>query len=162
MMAMELARELKVAGLPWKPRRGDLTMDRLNDLFVVLRDGSDAAGGVVIDTGAGQEHKHFLMLTWIPRLEQALAFLARYGPCALTSGAAGAPGAPGAPGAAAGRGRSSVVRWRLTLPQAGGDGAAPAPGRVFEATDPADAAGRALHYLLAEVGWQPGPALSGW
>ena len=156
---MELARELKVAGLPWKPRRGDLTMDRLNDLFVVLKDGSDAAGGVVIDTGAGQEHKHFLMLTWIPRLEQALAFLARYGSCALTSRPAGDPPAPGA------RGRSTVVRWRLTLPEPGAAGAAgaePAPGRSFEATDPADAAGRALHYLLAERGWQPGPALSGW
>ena len=41
-------------------------------------------------------------------------------------------------------------------------GASAAPDRVFEATDPADAAGRALHYLLAEQGWLPGPALSGW
>ena len=44
-MAMELARDLKVAGLPWRPRRGDLTMDRLNDLFVVLEDGSDDVEG---------------------------------------------------------------------------------------------------------------------
>jgi hypothetical protein len=173
MMAMELARELKVAGLPWKPRRGDLTMDRLNDLFVVLQDGSDGAGGVVIDTGAGQEHKHFLMLTWIPRLEQALTFLARYGPCSLTARPAGDPDA--ADGAAAtaataatavtARSRRTDVRWRVTLPPAAADGAAgaaPTTGRVFEATDPADAAGRALHYLLAEQGWLPGPALSGW
>ena len=118
---MELARELKVAGLPWKPRRGDLTMDRLNDLFVVLQDGSDGAGGVVIDTGAGQEHKHFLMLTWIPRLEQALAFLARYGPCSLTARPAGDPAAPAAPGP---RRRAQPARGRplapVTLPQAAG------------------------------------------
>jgi hypothetical protein len=139
-------------------------MDRLNDLFVVLQDGSDGAGGVVIDTGAGQEHKHFLMLTWIPRLEQALAFLARYGPCSLTARPAGGPDA--ADGAATtARSRRTDVRWRVTLPPAAADGAAgaaPTPGRVFEATDPADAAGRALHYLLAEQGWLPGPALSGW
>src|SRR5215204_7687087 len=139
MMAMELARELKVAGLPWKPRRGDLTMDRLNDLFVVLRDGSDAAGGVVIDTGAGQEHTHFLMLTWIPRLEQALAFLARYGPCSLTARPAAGPDA--APDGAAPRSRRADVRWQVTLPPeagaagamgaAGATGAASAPDRVF-------------------------------
>ena len=77
----------------------------------------------------------------------------------MTSRPAGDPPAPGA------RGRGTVVRWRLTLPETGAAGAAgaePAPGRSFEATDPADAAGRALHYLLAERGWQPGPALSGW
>ena len=45
------------------------------------------------------------MLTWIPRLEQALAFLARYGPCTL---------AP----APAGDGRKDV-RWRLEIPPAG-------------------------------------------
>jgi hypothetical protein len=156
MMAMELARDLKVAGLPWKPRRGDLTMDRLNDLFVVLQDGSDDAGGVAIDTGAGAERRHYLMLTWIPRLEQALAFLARYGPCTLSARAAGA-------------GRKDV-RWRLEVyppppPSAGApSNSAPAAGagRAFEASDPADAAGRALHHLLTEEGWRPGPALSGW
>jgi hypothetical protein len=143
MMAMELARDLKVDGLPWRPRRGDLAMDRLNDLFVVLQDGSDAAGGVAIDTGAGQERKHFLMLTWIPRLDQVMTFLARYGPCALAAHPTG-------------EGRRDV-RWRLSLSQT-----ADAAARTFEATDAADAAGRALHFLLAERGWQPGPALSGW
>jgi hypothetical protein len=86
------------------------------------------------------------MLTWIPRLEQALAFLARYGPCTLSARAAGA-------------GRKDV-RWRLEVypppPPAAG------AGRAFEASDPADAAGRALHHLLTEEGWRPGPALSGW
>jgi hypothetical protein len=145
MMAMELARELKVAGLPWKPRRGDLAMDRLNDLFVVLQDGSDDAGGVEIDAGggAGTMRKHYLMLTWIPRLEQVLAFLARYGPCTFAVRSAGA-------------GRRDV-RWSLTLPETGD-----ARERSFVATDPADAAGQALHHLLAEQAWRPGPALSGW
>lgn len=147
MIAMELARELKVAGLPWKPRRGDLVMDRLNDLFVVVRDGSNDDGGVEIDTGRGTERKHYLMLTWIPHLEQLLAFLARYGPCVLA-------------GASAGAGRKDV-RWRLSLP-AGREGADQIAGREFAATDASDAAGRALHYLLAEAGWHPGPALSGW
>jgi hypothetical protein len=152
MMAMELARDLKVAGLPWRPRRGDLTMDRLNDLFVVLEDGSDDAGGVAIDTGAGAERRHYLMLTWIPRLEQALAFLARYGPCTLAARAAG-------------DGRKDV-RWRLEIPPPAGAPVSGAPaagaGRTFEASDPADAAGRALQHLLTEEGWRPGPALSGW
>jgi hypothetical protein len=143
MMAMDLARELKVVGLPWHPRRGDLAMDRLNDLFVVLRDGSDGAGGVAIETGHGVERKNFLMLTWIPRLDQVLPFLARYGPCVLTARPAGV-----------GRGD---VRWRLVLPAEGSG-----EERAFEASDPADAAGRALHFLLGEVGWRPGPALSGW
>jgi hypothetical protein len=143
MMAMDLARELKVAGLPWNPRRGDLAMDRLNILFVVLQDGSDAAGGVAIDTGGGAERRHYLMLTWIPRLEQVMAFLARYGSCTLSPRPAG-------------EGRKDV-RWRLALPET-----EDAPGPTFEATDAADAAGRALHFLLAERGWRPGPALSGW
>lgn len=151
MIAMELARELKVAGLPWKPRRGDLVMDRLNDLFVVVRDGSDDAGGVEIDTGRGTERKHYLMLTWIPHLDQLLAYLARYGPCALT-------------GESPGEGRKDV-RWRLALPESGAGSvgeSSPGVGRAFEATDAADAAGRALHFLLAEVGWRPGPALARW
>ncbi|MDQ3703405.1 MAG: hypothetical protein M3442_21170 [Chloroflexota bacterium] len=173
MIAMELARELKVAGLPWKPRRGDLVMDRLNDLFVVVRDGSNDDGGVEIDTGRGTERKHYLMLTWIPNLQQLLSFLARYGPCVLA-------------GASAGVGRKDV-RWRLALPLSpdfapskwrGSENAIGPPwdtddrlrregadqitGREFAATDASDAAGRALHYLLAEAGWHPGPALSGW
>jgi hypothetical protein len=92
------------------------------------------------------------MLTWIPRLEQALAFLARYGPCTLAARAAG-------------DGRKDV-RWRLELPPPAGAPVNGAPaagaGRTFEASDPADAAGRALQYLLTEEGWRPGPALSGW
>jgi hypothetical protein len=143
MIAMELARELKVAGLPWHPRRGDLAMDRLNDLFVVLRDGSDDAGGVEIDTSQGPERRHYLMLTWIPRLDQLLTVLARAGPCQLAARPAG-------------EGRKDV-RWRLSLPPE-----VAAPAAPFEASDPADAAGRALHYLLTEAGWRPGPAPTSW
>ncbi|MGH2370213.1 MAG: hypothetical protein ACRDI2_18720 [Chloroflexota bacterium] len=145
MIAMDLARELKVVGLPWRPRRGDLAMDRLNDLFVVLRDGPDDAGGVEIDTGHGWEHKHYLMLTWIPRLDQLLAFLARYGSCDLSVRPAGA--------------ERKDVRWELVIRSRSG-GAEDEPRR-FQATDAADAAGQALHYLLAAAGWRPGPALAG-
>jgi hypothetical protein len=134
LIALDLARELKVAGLPWRPRRGDLAMDRLNDLFVVLRDGSDDAGGVLIDTPQGAERKHFLMLTWIPRLDQLLAALARYGPCSLC-------------GLPAGEGRRDV-RWRLTL---SGGAATPEAAGPFEGSDPADAAGKALHHLLTRT-----------
>ena len=66
MISQELARELKVAQLPWRPRRGDLVMDRLNVPFLVLRDGTDDAGGVEIDTGEGVERKgtSVFMLSW--------------------------------------------------------------------------------------------------
>ena len=142
MIAMELARELKVAGLPWKPRRGDLAMDRLNDLFVVLGDGTDDAGGVDIQTGSGVERKHYLMLTWIPRLDQLLAFLVRHGPFDLAARPAG-------------EGRKDSL-WQVTI-YPGARGGDP---RRFSATDGGDAAGQALHYLLAETGWRPGPALA--
>ncbi len=63
MISQELARELKVAQLPWRPSRGDLVMDRLNVPFLV--------------TGEGVERRPFLGLTWIPRLDQLLEALAR-------------------------------------------------------------------------------------
>ncbi|HXI15741.1 MAG TPA: hypothetical protein VNM48_05170 [Chloroflexota bacterium] len=66
MISLELARELKVAQLPWRPRRGDLVMDRLNIAFIVLRDGTDDAGSVEIDTAQGVERRPSLGLTWIP------------------------------------------------------------------------------------------------
>jgi hypothetical protein len=140
MIALELARELKVAQLPWRPRRGDLAMDRLNTQFIVLKDGTDEDGAVEYDTGRGVERRPFLGLTWIPRLDQLLAFLARHGPFDLTARPAG-------------EGRKDHV-WQVTLTPVGGH----AP-RAFRASDPADAAGQALHYLLAERAWPPGPAL---
>jgi hypothetical protein len=140
MIALDLARELKVAGLPWRPRRGDLAMDRLNVAFIVLGDGADEAGGVDLDTGRGVERRHYLGLTWIPRLEQLLAFLARHGPFELSVRPAG-------------EARKDYL-WQVTIPTAGGT------PRNFRATDGADAAGLALHSLLAEDGWRPGPALS--
>ena len=129
MIAMDLARELKVAGLPWRPRRGDLAMDRLNVAFIVLSDGTDDAGGVEIDTSRGVERRPSLGLTWLPRLEHLVAALARRGPFALSARPAG-------------EGRRDVI-WRLELAVADGT-----PARLFEASDPADAAGLALHYLL--------------
>ncbi|MBI3971692.1 MAG: hypothetical protein HY332_10430 [Chloroflexi bacterium] len=145
MIAMDLARELKVAGLPWRPRRGDLAMDRLNVAYLVLSDGTDDAGGVEIDTGRGVERRPFLGLTWLPRLDQILAVLARHGPLELTARPAG-------------QGRRDYL-WRLTLsalPVNGSHG-----GRYFEATVAGDAAGLALHHLLVEVGWKPGKARNG-
>jgi hypothetical protein len=140
MINMELARELKVAGLPWRPQRGDLAMDRLNDPFVVVADGTDESGGVQIDTGRGLERRPFLGLTWIPRLDQLLAFLARHGGFDVAVRPAG-------------DGRRDF-QWRLvvTLP----DG----PTKEFRASDGGNAAGLALHYLLAERGWAPGAPLS--
>jgi len=145
MIAMDLARELKVAGLPWTPHRGDLAMDRLNIPYIVLRDGADDAGGVEIDTGRGVERKPSLSLTWIPRIDQLLTFLARHGRTDLLARPAGA-------------GRKDV-RWQVTIFPPSPD-AGPSP-RHFEASDGADAAGHALHFLLAVAGWRPGPALSG-
>ena len=133
MIAMDLARELKVAGLPWRPQRADLAMDRLNVAFIVLSDGTDDAGGVQIDTGRGVERRPSLGLTWLPRLDQLLAVFARRGAFELG----------GRPAAA---GRRDVI-WRLSLPEG-------PTTRTFEASDPADAAGLALHYLLAEAGWR--------
>lgn len=137
---MDLARELKVAGLPWRPRRGDLAMDRLNVAFIVVSDGNDAAGAVEIDTGRGVERRNYLGLTWIPRLDQLLAVLARHGPFEMSVRPAG------------GARKDSV--WELTVaPRSGED---PGP---YRASDGGDAAGKALQYLLAETGWSPGPAL---
>ena len=136
MISLDLAGDLKVAGLPWKPRRGDLAMDRLNDEFVVLADGVDDSGGVEIDTRGGVERRHYLMLTWIPRLDQLLAALARAGPFELAARPAG-------------EGRRDYV-WQVTLH--GQDEG----GRRFQASDPADAAGQALRYLLGERGWKAG------
>src|SRR3954470_8404015 len=89
MIAMDLARDLKVAGLPWQPHRGDLAMDRLNIPYIVVADGADEAGGVQIDPGRGVERKPILSLTWIPRLDQLLAFLGRSGPVDATVRATG-------------------------------------------------------------------------
>ena len=145
MIAMELARELKVAGLPWRPHRGDLAMDRLNIPYIVTRDGTGPDGDVEIDTGRGLERKPELSLTWIPRLDQLLTFLSRHGRTDVQARPAG-------------HGRKDV-RWQLTIYPPSPD-AGPSP-RHFEASDGADAAGHALHYLLAVAGWRPGPPLAG-
>ena len=127
MITAELARELKVAQLPWRPRRGDVVVDRLNIPYLVLRDGTDDAGGVEIDTGEGVDRRPFLGLTWLPRLDQLLDYLGR-------------------------RGAVHVARdggaWRITMDD-----------QQFTATDSGEAAGKALHFLLAEAGWRPGKAL---
>jgi hypothetical protein len=138
MISMDLARELKVAQLPWQPRRGDLAMDRLNVPFLVLSDGIDDAGAVEVDTGRAVERRHFMGLTWLPHLDQLLAILARHGPFDLSARSAG-------------EARRDVV-WEVSLPSV--DEAAP---RRFRATNAADAAGLALHFVLAETGWRPGP-----
>ncbi len=140
MIGPELARELKVAQLPWRPMRGDLAMDRLNIVYVVLKDGTDEEGAVEYDTGRGVERRPFLGLTWVPRLDQLLAFLARHGRFELAARPAG-------------EGRKDHV-WEVSLATAGTD-----TQRAFRASDPADAAGQALHFLLADTGWSPGPAL---
>jgi hypothetical protein len=142
MITMDLARELKVAQLPWQPRRGDLAMDRLNVPFIVLADGTDEAGAVLIDAGEGVERRHILGLTWLPRLDQLYAFLSRYGPFEVSAQPVG-------------EGRRDVT-WRVTLAAPGGGD----PLR-FRSTNAADAAGLALHHLLSEAGWRPGPALRG-
>src|SRR5919198_6369862 len=125
MIAMDLARELKVAGLPWTPHRGDLAMDRLNIPYIVVRDGADEAGGVEIDTGRGVERKPSLSLTWIPRLDQLLAFLARYGRTDLLARPVG--------------GGRKDVRWQVTIfppsPDRPSPGWTPGPApRHFEAS----------------------------
>ncbi|HET7767192.1 MAG TPA: hypothetical protein VFN74_00370 [Chloroflexota bacterium] len=79
MITAELARELKVAQLPWRPRRGDMVVDRLNIPYLVLRDGTDDAGGVEIDTGEGVDRRPFLGLTWLPRVDQMLDYLGKRG-----------------------------------------------------------------------------------
>jgi hypothetical protein len=146
MIAMDLARELKVAGLPWQPHRGDLAMDRLNIPYIVIADGADDAGGVQLDTVRGVERKPILSLTWIPRVDQMLAFLGRFGPVDVSLRPAG-------------EGRRDL-RWRVTLLIPGGGAQEEAP-RQFEASDGGDATGKALHFLLAECGWRPGPPLPG-
>jgi hypothetical protein len=142
LITMDLARELKVAQLPWQPRRGDLAMDRLNVPFIVLADGADEAGAVLVDAGLGVERRHFLGLTWLPRLDQLYAFLARHGPFEVSAQPAG-------------EARKDVT-WRVTLAVLGGGDAL-----QFQSTNAADAAAQALHYLLAETGWRPGPPLKG-
>lgn len=144
MISLELARELKVAQLPWRPRRGDLVMDRLNIAFIVLRDGTDDAGSVEIDTAQGVERRPSLGLTWIPRLDQLLAFLARRGPFKLSVSHV----AEG----------SQSSMWQITLPAKAGDARSAATGS-FSASDGGEAAGQALHFLLSEAAWRPGPAL---
>jgi len=144
MISLELARELKVAQLPWRPRRGDLVMDRLNIAFIVLRDGTDDAGSVEIDTAQGVERRPSLGLTWIPRLDQLLAFLARRGSFKLSV----SPIEEG----------SHSCLWQITLPAKAGDAISASMGS-FSASDGGEAAGQALHFLLSEAAWRPGPAL---
>ena len=140
VISLELARELKVAQLPWRPRRGDLVMDRLNIAFIVLQDGTDDSGAVEIDTAQGVERRPSLGLTWIPRLDQLLTFLARHGPFHLSV----RPVSEG----------SRSNQWQVTLSDAPA-----ATKRAFTASDSGEAAGQALHYLLSQAAWRPGPAL---
>jgi hypothetical protein len=139
VISQELARELKVAQLPWRPRRGDLVMDRLNVPYLVLRDDTDDAGGVEVDTGGGVERKPFLGLTWVPRVDQLLDVLARHGAFDLSVRAAA-------------EGRRDR-EWALTLTPAGEETA-----RTFTSTNAGQAAGLALHYVLSVRGWRPGGA----
>jgi hypothetical protein len=132
VISPELARELKVAQLPWRPRRGDLVVDRLNVPFLVLRDGTDDAGGVEIDTGDGVERRPFLGLTWIPRLDQLLDALARRSPFQLAVERTG-------------NGRRNQ-RWTVCLTPP----AEPAPRRCH-ASDSGEAGRLALHYVLSEA-----------
>ena len=139
MISQELARELKVAQLPWRPTRGDMVMDRLNVPYLVVRDGTDDAGGVEVDTGGEVQSKPFLGLTWVPRVEQLLDVLARHGPLDVTVRPAG-------------EGRRDQ-EWVVTLTPVGE--AAP---RTFRSTNAGQAVGLALHYVLSERGWRPGRA----
>ena len=132
MISQELARELKVAQLPWRPKRGDLVMDRLNVPFLVLRDGIDDAGGVEIDTGDGVERRPFLGLTWIPRLDQLLEALARRTAFQLAMESAG-------------EGRRDQ-RWTVSLSAVEDTGP-----RTFQATDSGEVAGLALYHVLAQA-----------
>jgi hypothetical protein len=138
MMSMDLARDLKVLGLPWHPRRGDVCMDRLNDPFLVLADGTDEAGGVQIDIRRGVERRPILGLTWIPRLDQLSAILARAGRVVVET----SPSEPGRPPRA----------WSVTVERDG-------EPHSFLATDGAQAAALALHYLMTDAGWNPGSPL---
>lgn|GEM_PF-6903895 len=145
MISPVLARELKVAGLPWTPQRGDLAMDRLDIPYLVVADGADQSGGVLIDTGHGLERRPILSLTWLPHLEQLAAFLARHG--SFTLGARPRDAARG------------ICTWEVSLTTNARAGCG-AP-RVFSASTAADAVGQALLALLVEAGWSPGPALAG-
>ncbi len=138
MISLTLARALKVAGLPWTPHRGDLAMDRLDIPYLVVADGADEAGGVLVDTGRGLERRPLLSLTWIPRLEQLTAFLARHGGFTLSA----------LPRDAA----RGLCTWQVSL--------AAMADHPFTASTAADAAGQALLALLVEAGWRPGPALA--
>ena len=80
----ELGRALKVAGLPWRPRRGDRCMDRLGIYWIVLADGPAQDGGVEAHNGAVIERRHVLGLCWLPRPDDLLTALHRYGPVTLT------------------------------------------------------------------------------
>lgn len=79
MISHELARQLKVAGLAWRPRQSDVAIDRLSVELFVVRDGTDEAGGVLVETGRGREVRSELGLCWLPRLSDLLAQLARHG-----------------------------------------------------------------------------------
>lgn len=114
-------------------------MDRLNVPYLVVRDGTDDAGGVEVDTGGGVERKPFLGLTWVPRVDQLLDLLARHGPFDVAVRSAG-------------EGRRDS-EWVVTLTPAGE--AAP---RTFRSTNAGQAAGLALHHVLSECGWRPGRA----
>jgi hypothetical protein len=140
VISPELARELKVAQLPWRPRRGDLVVDRLNIPYLVLKDGTDEDGAVEIDTPQGVDRRPFLGLTWLPHLEQLLSVLARHGAFQLEA-------------MPAGQGRKDV-RWQVTVHAAGAGQAL-----SFSGSDPAETAGKALHHLLGETGWRPGRAV---
>ena len=119
-----------------------LVVDRLNIPYLVLKDGTDDDGAVEIDTPQGVDRKPFLGLTWLPHLEQLLSYLSRRGAFSLDARPGGA-------------GRTDV-RWEIAFAGAadGADSAA-----RFSASDPAEAAGKALHHLLGEAGWRPGRAL---
>lgn len=75
----ELGRALKVAGLPWVPRRGDSCMDRLGIYWVVLADGPGQDGGVSVHNGKAIERRHVLGLCWLPRSNDLLLLLHRHG-----------------------------------------------------------------------------------
>ena len=83
----ELARALKVAGLPWRPRRGDECMDRLGIHWLVLTDGPNEEGAVQVHDGRQIEWRHVLGLCWFPRTGDLVAELIRHEPVALSSGA---------------------------------------------------------------------------
>ena len=85
MIDGELARALKVASLPWRPRRGDLCMDRLGVYLPVLADGPNDDGAVQVHDGRVVEWRHVLGLCWLPRTDDLLPALRRYGSVSLSA-----------------------------------------------------------------------------